>query len=173
MEPEDLNASAPADGSALDALLSRSVIWDRAGGALPRDLVGFGLLGASVIVGAGLLALMLPSPSEIRNGGFFLIAGGLAAGMGALLQALAAPLILGGLMLLALDIFLLVDQRARSDGWRSAVVGQAVAGGTGGLVSAIFLALVVFNIVLWAVIFTLAAVVVGAVVAALLSGAGG
>jgi hypothetical protein len=76
------------DGSALQSLLDRSVIYERTGSVIPWGLLRFGFCGAGVIVLTGLLALILPGSLEIRHGGFFLLFGGQAAALADFLRGL-------------------------------------------------------------------------------------
>lgn len=162
--------SAPATGSVLHALLERSVVYERAGAAIPRDLVRFGLYGAAIITLTGLLALMFPDGPAIRHGHFFLLFGRQAAGLIGVLHPVAAPLIMVGMTLATLDFYLADGPRAA--GWRPVIVAQAAAGGAGGVVTGIFAVMVVINIVIWAIIFTAVAVGVGVFIFGALQGDG-
>ncbi len=133
-------------GSALESLLSRSVIHEKAGAVIPRDLLRFGLYGSIVCIATGLLALLFPTADSIRHGDFFLILATPAADLQSVMHAAAIPLIVCGVALLALDPYLM--QGRRSEHWRSAVVAQAATGAVG----TVFLALVIINLVLWIVI---------------------
>jgi hypothetical protein len=137
-------------GYALESLLSRSVIHEKAGAVIPRDLLRFGLYGSIVCIATGLLALLFPTADSIRHGDFFLILATPAADLQSVMHAAAIPLIVCGVALLALDPYLM--QGRRSEHWRSAVVAQAATGAVGGAVGTVFLALVIINLVLWIVI---------------------
>jgi hypothetical protein len=139
-----------ADESPLEAFLRRSVIYEKAGAFIPRDLLNFGLYGSAIVTVTGLLALLFPSPDSIRHSGFFLVLGASAANLEAIMHSLAIPAICCGLALLALDLYL--TQGRRSEHWRTAVVAQAAAGGVGGILSIIFLALMLLNLVIWILI---------------------
>lgn len=143
-------AHQAADSSALESLLRRSVIYEKAGAAIPRDLLRFGLHGSTICIATGLLALLFPSAASIRHGDFFLILGTPAADIQSVMHSAAIPLIASGVALLLLDLYLMRGHR--SEHWRSAVVAQAAAGGIGGLVGTVFLALVIINLVLWIVV---------------------
>jgi hypothetical protein len=152
------------DGSALGGFLNRCTDYEKAGAVIPRDLLQFGLVGSIVVIVTGILAFIVPSPESIRQGDFYLVLGGTAADIGEIMRALAVPAILCGLALLGLDLYLMEGRR--SEHWRGAVVAQAAAGGLGGFVGVIFLALILLNLVLWILI----AAVVTACCLALLAG---
>lgn len=139
--------SSASGGSALKDLLAHSVVYEKAGAVIPRDLLQFGLFGSIVVIVTGLLALVLPDPASISRGEFFLVLGSTAASLDSLMHGLAIPAIVCGVLLLGLDIYLM--QVPTSEQWRWAVVGQAAAGGAGGVLCVVFLALVVLNIALW------------------------
>jgi hypothetical protein len=143
-------SAADDNGSALKAFLDRTTIHETAGAAIPRDLLQFGLYGSLLVIASGILALIAPSPESIRSGDFFLILGTPAASLEAFMHALAVPAIVGGLLLLGLDLYL--SQVRSSEHWHTAVVAQAAAGGVGGLVGVVFLALLLINLVLWVLI---------------------
>ncbi|HYJ00355.1 MAG TPA: hypothetical protein VEX36_11865 [Thermoleophilaceae bacterium] len=154
--------------SALSDFLTHTRVYERAGGVIPRDLLQFGFLGSVVVIGTGLVALILPSPNSIQDGGFFLVWAGQAASLVSFLHALAVPAILGGLALLGLDLYLM--RVPTSERWRSAVVVQAAAGGAGGILSTLFLALLVFNLAIWIAIIACGVAVLIAVLAGLAGG---
>jgi hypothetical protein len=161
-----LPAGAPDDGgSALSEFLRRTTIYEDAGAVMPRDLVSFGLLGSLVVIATGVLALILPSPEAIRDGGFFLVLGDQAAGLVELLRGLAVPAIVCGIALLLLDVHLMTTPTGEQ--WRSAVVAQAAAGGVGGALGTLFLALLIFNLAIWIALVCLALAVLGVALAAL------
>jgi hypothetical protein len=150
MTAHDLVPRASQDESALDSLLNRAVPWESLGKVLPRDLVRLGLYGSAVMILTALLALAIPSTHSIRHGGLFLLFASIAAGLAAFLHAVAVPAIVFGLLLLGVDLYLSnVPTGGRS---RLVVIGQAAIGGVGGGIGVLFLALVVFNVVLWLVI---------------------
>lgn len=160
MSSTDLVPRSAEGDSALEAFLSRTVIHELAGAAIPRDLMRFGLYGSIVVIATGVLGLVFPGANSIRRGSFFLILGTPAADMQTIVHVVAIPLIACGTALLLLDLYLM--QGRRSEHWRPVVVAQAAAGGIGGVVSTIFLALVIINLVLWIVIVVfIAACVVG------------
>lgn len=167
MSIDELVPREPPGGerSALSDLLSRSVIYERAGGVIPHDLLQFGFFGSLVVIVTGLLAVVFPDATSIRAGDFFLVLGGTAADLSSLLHALAIPAILGGFALLLLDIYLM--DVPRSERWRGAVVAQAVAGGLGGVLGTLFLALLIFNLAIWIAIIAVGlAIVLGVLGAA-------
>jgi hypothetical protein len=133
--------------SALADFLGRTTIYETAGAVIPFDLLRFGLLGSVAVIATGLLALVFPSAEAIRGGDFFLVLGDEAAGIAALLRALAGPAIVVGLGLLVLDLYLL--RTPTSERWRTAVVAQAAAGGIGGALGTLFVALLVLNLAIW------------------------
>jgi len=120
MGSTDLAPEPSEGGSALGDFLSRSVVYEKAGAVIPRDLLQFGLYGSIVVIATGILALIIPSAESIRQGDFYLVLGGTAADIGALLHALAIPSIVCGLALLGLDLYLMEGRR--SEYWRGAVV---------------------------------------------------
>lgn len=166
MASTDLVPRSPDDGgSALDAFLSRSVIYERAGAVIPRDLLRFGLYGTIIIIATGALALVFPTAPAIRHGQFFLLFATQAASMETVMHAAAIPLIASGVALLVLDVYLM--QGRHSEQWRSAVVAQAAAGGVGGVVATVFLALVILNLMLWIAICAVVGIgIAGAITAA-------
>lgn len=151
--------------SALSDFLRHTTVYERAGAALPRDLIQFGFLGSIVVIATGLLALAFPSPQAIEHGGFFLVLGGMAAGLASFLHALAVPAILCGLALLGLDVYLM--RVPSSEQWRGAVVAQAAAGGIGGALATIFLALLLLKLAIWIAIIACAIALGLAILAAL------
>ncbi len=162
--PDGPDAAKPlhetdSEGSALQDFLGRSVIYERAGAAIPRDLLRFGLYSAAVIVGTGILALVLPSPTHVRHGGFFLLFASQAAGLTSVIQSLAVPLIVLGGTLALLDAFL--AQGRRASGWRSVIVAQAAVGGAGGFMSGAVAALVLISLLLWVLIAVAAVALIG------------
>ena len=146
-------SSGDASGSALKDFLSHSTIYEKAGAVMPRDLVQFGLYGSGVVILTGLVALVLPKPWSISHGGFFLVLGGPETHLDALMHHLAVPAIVCGLLLLGLDVFLMLVPTGEH--WRWAVVGQAAAGGVGGLLGVIFLALLILNLAIWIALISL------------------
>ena len=83
MASTDLVPQRPEDdGSALGGFLSGSIIYEKAGAVIPRDLLQFGFLGSIVVIVTGILALIVPSPESIRSGDFYLVLGGTAADIG-------------------------------------------------------------------------------------------
>jgi hypothetical protein len=162
--PQDLaQAARTQDESALKSLLGRAALHDRA--VIPHDLLQFGLLGSLIVIATGLVALILPSAAAIRHDHFFLLFGGATAGLDTLMGSLAAPAIVCGFALLALDLYLM--RTPTGERWRTAVVAQAAAGGASAVVFTLFLALVLLNLVIW--ILIVAAVI--AAIGALLAGA--
>jgi hypothetical protein len=159
---------ADSNGSALSQFLSRTIDYNKAGAVIPRDLLSFGLLGSIVVIATGLLALVFPGPGAVRHGGFFLVLGTQAAGLDSLMHAIAIPAILCGLALLALDLYLM--RVPTSQQWRSAVVAQAAGGGLGAALSALFLALVLLNLVIWVVAIVCVAAAICLFIAGLLAG---
>jgi hypothetical protein len=170
---------AKSDESALDSLLKRAISHDKIGAVMPRDLVQFGLLGSGIVILAGLVALVLPDPSSIKNGHgpvfhwhFFLMFRSMAAGLDSFVQAMAIPGIVAGLLLLVLDAFL--TQIPTREHWRLAIVGQAAAGGVGATVGVLFLAVFILNLIVWAIIIVvIAAFCIGVVFAFLAALSGG
>jgi hypothetical protein len=152
MASADLVSGSPGGGerSALSDLLSRSIIHEKAGAVVPRDLLQFGLLGSILVIATGLLALIFPGAESIRQGGFFFLFGGQVADLASIMEAAAIPAIVCGIALLGLDLYLM--QTPSSDYGRAAVVAQAAAGGVGGTVSTVFLALVILNLAIWAIL---------------------
>jgi hypothetical protein len=140
--------------SALSSFLRRTVTYGPKA-VIPRDLLQFGFLGASVVIATGLLAFAVPTPAAIAHGHFFWVLGGFAADLAACLHTLAVPAILCGLGLLGLDFYLM--QVPTSERSRPAVVAQAVAGGASAALGTVFLALLLFNLMIWI------ALIVGAV----------
>jgi hypothetical protein len=157
MASADLVPGSPGGGerSALSDLLSRSIIHEKAGAVVPRDLLQFGLLGSIVVILTGLLALVFPGAESIRHGGFFFLFGGQVADLASIMEAAAIPAIVCGIALLGLDLYLM--QTPSSDYGRAAVVAQAAAGGVGGTV---FLALVILNLAIWAILIACGVAVV-------------
>lgn len=152
MVSTDLAPSSPdgSEGSALSDFLSRTTIYEQAGAVIPRDLLQFGLLGSIVVIATGLLALVFPGSASIRHGGFFFVFGGQVADLASIMEAAAIPAIVCGIALLGLDLYLM--RTPSSDYGRAAVVAQAAAGGVGGAVSMVFLALVILNLAIWAIL---------------------
>ena len=81
MSSTDLGPRSAEGDSALEAFLSRTVIHELAGAAIPRDLLRFGLYGSIVVIATGVLGLVFPGANSIRRGSFFLILGTPAADM--------------------------------------------------------------------------------------------
>ena len=154
--------------SALESLLKRAAEHEGLGAVIPRDLLQFGLYGSVLVIVTGLLALMLPSPTSISHGHFFLVLGHAEAGLVGFMQALAVPAIVVGIALLGLDVYL--SQVPTGERWRLAVVGQAAIGGVGGCLGVLFLALLVLNIAIWVVLIMLGLAVIGVFFAALAGG---
>lgn len=150
MSSRDLVGVGSSDGSALGEFLSHATIYEKAGGIMPRGLIVYGFYGAAALVVVGLLALVLPDPTSISRGGFFLLFKGLAAGLDDVMQALAWPAILTGLALIGLDVYLSVTPTSES--WRMAIVGETAAGGVGGSLAVLFLVLFIFNLAIWVAI---------------------
>jgi hypothetical protein len=160
------------EGSALRDLLEHSLIHERAGAAIPRDLMQFGFYGAAIITATGLLALALPTnPSALHSHsfhGFFLVLDGPAGDIGASLHSIAIPLIVLGVGLLVLDVIL--SRGARSAGWRPVVVAQAAVGGVGGVIPAVFIVIALINLVIWVLFIAAVLGLIGLIIAGLLSG---
>jgi hypothetical protein len=149
MARSDLGRWSGASGrSALGDFLDHVDIYNK--GVIPRDLVQLGLYGSTVMILTGLVALVIPSPHSISQGELFLLFASIGAGLAGFLQVLAVPAILFGLLLLGIDVYL--SQVPTGERSRWIVVGQATAGGIGGGIGVLFLALVIFNVVLWLVI---------------------
>ena len=169
---EVVSSAAPArpssDYSALKSLLNRSVIYEKAGAVIPHDLMQFGLFGSGLIIAAGLLALILPSAYSIQHGGFFLLLGSTTASLDSFIGSLAAPAFIVGGSLLVLDAGLMCVRTSYP--WRAVIVLQAVLGGIGGLVCAVFLALVAFNLALWILIVAVVLMILGVILAAMAGG---
>ncbi len=146
MSQSDL-AHRPAADGALSSFLARSVVYEKAGAVIPRDLVQFGLLASGAVFVTGLMALLLPGAASIRHGGFFLLFASQEAGLETLMHTLALPAIFLASALFALDVCLMKGRR--SERWRSAIVAQAVAGGVGGVICTLFLALLILNLAIW------------------------
>jgi hypothetical protein len=160
MASTDLVPSSPdgGEGSALSDFLSRTTIYEHAGAVIPRDLLQSGFFGSIVVILTGLLALVFPGADSIRDGGFFLVLGGQVADLASIMRAAAVPAIVCGLALLGLDLYLM--RTPSSDYGRTAVVAQAAAGGVGGMVSTVFLALVILNLAIWVALIVCGAAVV-------------
>jgi hypothetical protein len=141
---------SPGSGSALRDFLGHSVIYEKAGGVMPRELVVYGFYGSVAIIVTGLVALMLPSAAAISNGGFFLLLKSTASGLDSFLQGEAIPAIVCGAALVALDVYLTLVPT--SEAWRMVIVGQTALGGIGGTIGVLFLALVALNLAIWIVI---------------------
>ena len=121
-------------------------------------LWSFGLGGSIALVISGLVALILPSPTAIREGGFFVILRGTSADAVEIVHPLAIPaLIAGGVCLLAS----LVLMR-----WRSTVMSgiagvvQTIAGAIGGIASVLCIAVLAVNLLIWTVVTLLAILIV-------------
>ena len=179
MTSTDLVPSSPGDssGSALRDFLSHAVIYGNRA-LMPRDLVQFGLMGSGLAILASVIALALPDPASIEHAHgpmfhahFFLILGSVAGGLVGLLQALAVPAIVCGVMLLGLDIYFM--RVPTTEEWRWAIVGQAAAGGLGAGIGILFFALLILNVVVWLVIVVFIAAACLMALAALLGMIGG
>jgi hypothetical protein len=107
MSSTDLGPRSGEGDSALEVFLSRSVIHELAGAAIPRDLLRFGLYGSIVVIATGVLGLAFPGANSIRRGSFFLILGIPAADMQTIMHVVAIPLIACGVELLLLDLYLM------------------------------------------------------------------
>lgn len=151
--------------SALGDFLRRTTIYETAGAVIPFGLLRFGLLGSVAMIATGLLALAFPSAEAIRGGDFFLVLGDEAAGIASLVRALAGPAIVVGLSLLVLDLYLM--RTPVSERWRTAVVVQAAAGGVGGALGTLFVALLVLNLAIWIALGMLLLAMIAVMVAAL------
>jgi hypothetical protein len=161
-------ASFEPGGSALKSLLNRAIPYEKAGAVIPHDLMQFGLFGSSIVIVAGLMALMLPSSAAIEHSSFYLLLGGLTANLDSLMgRAASAALICGG-ALLVLDAGLMLIRT--SEPWRYAVIAQAAVGGVGGAFCTFFILLVVLNLVIWAAIFALVLVALGTIFAGMAGG---
>ena len=68
MSSTDLGPRSAEGDSALEAFLSRTVIHELAGAAIPRELLRFGLYGSSVVIATGVLGLVFPGANSIRRG---------------------------------------------------------------------------------------------------------
>lgn len=152
MAIRDLLPALPEEGSALRDFLDQTVVYEKAGGVMPRGLVMFGFYGSVAIVVAGLLSLTLPDPYSIQSGGFFLVFSGQASSLDGLMSALAGPEILLGLALIGLDVYLTLVPTTET--WRWAIVGQTGLGGLGGSLGVIFLVLFIFNLAIWIVVIS-------------------
>lgn len=159
---------ATPGNSALTDFLKHTKVYDVTKALIPKDLLQFGISGAVIVMATGLLALILPSPASIDRGEFFLVLGSTAASLDALMQGLAIPAIVSSAALLLLDVYLMVVPTTEQ--WRLAVVGQATVGGAGGILSVLFLALVVLNIALWIAIGCCILAGIGLFLGALASG---
>ncbi len=149
--------------SALKSLLRRAAVHDKA--VIPTDLVQFGLYGSVIVIATALLALALPSEQSISHSGFYLVFGGALGGLASFVRALAGPALLFGFALLGVDIYLMkVPTRAHS---RATIVTQAAAGGVSATICAIFLALIVVNLVIWLLIVAACVMALAAVVGAM------
>lgn len=155
------------EASALKSLLERAVPYEKAGWIMPRPVVALGMIGSGVMIGSGLLAIIFPSPQSVSHGAFFLLFASEAAGLESFMRIVALPAIVAGLGLLALN-FYLMKARTGAPG-RYVVAGQAVAGSVGGVISGLFLALVVLNLVIWIVLCILGVAAVIFVTVAFLS----
>lgn len=157
---------APED-DALQSLLRRIGDYGKTA-VIPYDLLQFGLYGSVVVIVTGLFALILPGAASIRHSHFYLVLGSETASVVSLMRALAIPAIISGGCLLLLDACLMqVHTSAR---WRSMVVIQAAAGGVGGVICTIFLALVILNLAIWIVIMALMLMLVGVILGAIAGG---
>jgi hypothetical protein len=155
----------PDDGSALKSLLSRAIPYEKAGAVIPNDLMQLGLFGSSIIIAAGLMALILPSSAAIQHSSFYLILGGLTANLDSLMGHAASPALICGGTLLVFDAGLMLFRTSAP--WRYAVVAQAAVGGVGGAFCTFFLVLIVLNLIIWAAIFALVLVALGTIFAAM------
>ena len=117
-------------GSALESLLSRSVIHEKAGAVIPRDLLRFRLYGSIVCIATGLLALLFPTADSIRHGDFFPVLATPAADLQSVMHAAAIPLIVCGVALLALDPYLMqggAPSTGAPQSWRRRPLAPSVA----------------------------------------------
>ena len=154
------------DDSALKSLLRRAAVHNKA--VIPADLVQFGLLGSGIVILTALLALAMPSEHSISHSSFYLLFGGVLGSLAAFAHALAVPALLFGVALLALDIYLMkVPTQGHT---RSAIVAQATAGGVSATLCALFLALIVINLVIWILIAAACIAALFMMLAALASG---
>lgn len=171
MSSPDLLPVPTGDDNALRSLLNRAVPYEKAGAVIPFDLIRFGLLGSIVVICTGLLALIMPSAESVRDGGFYLVLGGLAAEVTSLMKALAVPGILFGTCLLGLDIYLMKVRTSERS--RSVVAAQAAMGGASGTVCTVFLALFVLNLAIWIAFVMLGLLLLAAFLSLLAGGLSG
>ena len=141
-------SSSGESRSALSDFLSH--VETHSKGIIPRDLIQFGLYGSAVMILTSLIALCFPSPHSISHGEFFLLFGRIAAGLAGFLHALAIPGLIAGILLVGVDVYLAQVPTTEHSRW--VVIGQAAAGGFGGTIGVLFLALFLFNLALWIVI---------------------
>lgn len=135
--------------SALRSVLDHTVAHEGTDAPVHPELVGYGMIASGITITVSILGLLLHHPSTLAHSGFFLILGTQAAGLGSALHTIAVPLLCIGLSLLGLGIYLRVEPRPRSAGWRHAVVGQTVCGGSSVLVSGTFAAIFIINFLFW------------------------
>lgn len=153
MSPELIpSAWGPEDDDALRSFLRNNAdSYEGAGAPIHPALWQFGFYGSLVIIAAGVLALVLPAPSWIEHGGFFLLFGNLAAELTSIITALAVPAIVLGILLLGVNLWL--RDRRTSEAWRSAVVLQFAMAGGGATLYVGVAVLFVLNLALWIAIF--------------------
>jgi hypothetical protein len=133
-------------GSALTEFLKHTSVYGTRA-VIPRELLQYGVYGSLALVVIGVLGMVVASPTAIAHSGFFWILGHVAADVMSVIQPVAVPAMVLGFALLILDVFLMLVPS--SEHWRWAVVGQAAAGGVGGVFGTIFLALVIINLAIW------------------------
>jgi hypothetical protein len=167
MSSTDLVA-APYEDSALKSLLRKATGYEKAGAVIPGGLMQFGLLGSTLIIATGLLALILPGATSIRRSGFYLVLGGPTASLGSIMGHVAILALICGGSLLVIDAGLM--QVRTSEYWRYVVVAQAVAGGIGGAFCTIFLALVILNLAIWIALFALGLMIIFMIIGAMAGG---
>lgn len=155
------------DDSPFAQFLNNTVSYEKTGAVIPMELLRFGLFGSLIVIATGLVALMIPSAGEIQGSDFFLVLEDQVADISTIMHTAAFPAIGFGVALLLVDLYLM--RVPTSEHSRVLVVGQAAAGGIGGMVCAIFLALALLNLVLWIIIIVCC---IG-LVCMILAGAGG
>ncbi len=151
------------DDSALKSLLARAAVHNKA--VIPTDLVQFGLYGSAIVIVTALLALAMPSADSISHSSLYLVLGSTVGDVVSFARELAVPSLIFGFALLGVDLYLMnVPTRAHS---RATIVTQAAAGGVSATLCAVFLALLVINLVIWAFIVAACLMALGAVIGAM------
>lgn len=148
-ERSDRDGIEPEE-SALSSLLKHARVYELAGAPIPHSLLLYGVVGSAVMLLTGLFALVLPAPEAIHHSSFFWFMKSPAASVVSWMQAIAIPSVIIGLLMLLVDHY--VASGRRSEFWRGVIVTQSVVGTISGLVCALFLALVLFILVVYILI---------------------